>query len=83
MFFAACPLTGPLSVCTVCPTVQLAAWRRSRLKALAQSPAARVRSTDDFMTAMFISSASENAGKRQTREGREGWTRERKRSKND
>jgi hypothetical protein len=47
-FFAGCPLTGPLLVWTVCPTVQLAA-RSSRSVAKTQDAAARANITKDLM----------------------------------
>jgi hypothetical protein len=63
-FFAGCPLTGPLLVWTVCPTVQLAA-RCSRSVATTQDAAARARITKDLMAEFIQSTYNRNERKKQ------------------
>jgi hypothetical protein len=66
-FVAGCPVTGPLLVFTVCPTVQLAA-RSSRLVAKAHNGARRAKSTKDLMAEHTQAIAT---GKRAAKDRRE------------
>jgi hypothetical protein len=66
-FVAGCPLTGPLLVLTVCPTVQLAA-RSSRSVAKAHNGATRAKSTKDLMAESTQAIATRTRGTRDNEE---------------
>ena len=61
-FLAACPLTGPLLVLTVCPTVQFEDCRCStRAEADAEHAVTRVRRIEDFILNVVLKLTEEDA----------------------